>query len=78
VPEVGRIKMNWISVKDRLPNPSDFVIVCVLHPSGNGYSRVPVTARFEDNEWTAVNWMNGTVVDSVTHWMPLPNPPAKP
>ena len=63
----------WISVKDRLPEKSGPVLVCigefqnmttleysVKHHAFNAYDELP------DAENT---------IDNVTHWMPLPEPP---
>jgi hypothetical protein len=52
----------WISVKDRLPeDASDVLIVWV-----DG-----VSIACYDDGWNKI----GTMLRSVTHWMPLPNPP---
>ena len=59
----------WISVKERLPDTEERVLVCLdlekATPIGQD------TDRFVDNRrW--VRW-NG----AVTHWMPLPPPPGE-
>ena len=54
---------DWISVKDRLPNDNERVLVHVVGKPFN------IDAdRFFNSRW--VRW-NGVV----THWMPLPEPP---
>lgn len=61
----------WISVKDRLPDiKGDYL----------GFS--PRWIRFhiiKFDEWTTGSrmrfWMNGSECVSITHWIPLPNPP---
>lgn len=55
----------WISVKDRLPEESERVLVC--RGKDAGYPTLD-TDRFCGEQW--VRWRN-----SVTHWMPLPEPP---
>ena len=60
--------MEWISVKDRLPEPFDQVIIC--RPS-KGAPRVEA-GSLDVNGWWRVY---GTRTKSVTHWMPLPDPP---
>ena len=60
--------MEWISVKDRLPETEDHVLCCTQSKKGDqnivrGYYR-------QDGIW--VSGMNS----NVTHWMPLPDPPA--
>jgi hypothetical protein len=54
--------MKWISVEDRLPEES--CIVLVYH-KGLG-----VMVSFYDKK---INW--GILRASITHWMPLPDPP---
>jgi hypothetical protein len=54
--------MEWISVKDRLPNIMQGVLVWA-HGYSSDYIEIAV---YEGNEFT---------VDNVTHWMPLPEPP---
>jgi hypothetical protein len=64
-------KMKWISVKDRLPNPKgDWVLVyadgainCMGYDEKNGFS-----------DWTYARACNINI-DSITYWMPLPDPP---
>ena len=63
--------MNWISVEDKLPD--DKTIYCLVYVT-NHYLKesFPTVARFnhETDEWS---WVGHT---KVTHWMPLPEPPA--
>ena len=58
--------MKWISVKDRLPELFADVIVC-RRGSAVGPGR-----RITDGWWKVF----GTRVKDVTHWMPMPDPPA--
>ena len=53
----------WISVKDRLPENSNIVLVCVDNIVPEGYVQI--------------GWMLGEFFENkhVTHWMPLPEPP---
>ncbi len=61
--------MEWISVKDRLPEEnntfSEFIVIV------RGAKR-PTVLEYQGHEW----WVdeNGNYYD-VTHWMPLPEPP---
>lgn len=62
--------MEWISVKDRLPeNPDYYLIACpVWSESGQGIGF-----------FTGEKWQDEVVFTEihqyVTHWMPLPEPP---
>ena len=54
----------WISVKDRLPEPTYCVLVV------GAYSEMAIDALGTDGEWMGM-------VEDVTHWMPLPQLPEK-
>lgn len=59
----------WISVKERLPNIRECVIIC----SGNGG---PAEGCMNgDGTWTQYRWSAKFKKEEVTHWMPLPEPP---
>lgn len=61
-------KPEWISVKDRLPEKKNEAYLCSLDSClfpGSQY--ISIRAFCDDGKWEA----NGTV----THWMPLPEPP---
>lgn len=59
----------WISVKDRLPDRFQPVIICRDGPKGTTI----VEEGFRDvGDWWKVY---GTRVKKVTHWMPMPEPP---
>ncbi len=72
----------WVSVEERLPERNGGYIVTTCDegcPAGEGiwYDTVVVFAEYYDGCWT---WNDGTeydLTDIVTHWMPLPAPPAK-
>lgn len=64
--------MEWISVKDRLPEEkrnkfSDKVLTINEHQS--------IAVRIYDYEYVGFN--NPEHTGHITHWMPLPNPPKK-
>jgi len=73
-----RVKQDWISVEERLPEPDAPVLGWVRHHGRvSGYSTCEFLERRGDT-WYNVNesgyplWEN----EDVTHWMPLPDPPA--
>ena len=62
---------HWISVNERLPKAFELVIVC---RAGAEKGTVKVEHGYLDvNGWWKVY---GTRTKHVTHWMPLPEPPA--
>ena len=58
----GVTVQEWISVKDRLPEPTYCVLVV------GAYSEMAIDALGTDGEWMGM-------VEDITHWMPLPKPP---
>lgn len=65
-------EQKWISVKDRLPEP--FVTVLVHMPQETPLPTVHAGYISKDGVW--VGGMFKREADEVTHWMPLPEPPA--
>ena len=70
----------WISVKDRLPDNKEHDWVLAQVVEVNGYMHIPKVMEYRQqrNDWfeETYGWLsehNGLF--SVTHWMPLPNPP---
>lgn len=60
--------MDWISVKDRLPEP--LVDVLTLHVDEiTGKPEIAIEWVDREGEWVYNH------LGSVTHWMPLPAPP---
>lgn len=66
-------EINWIDVKDRLPDARGEYIVC-----GKGLKgKLVSTLNFIEGKWWS-DVFNG-FIDSkkITHWMPLPEPPKR-
>lgn len=57
----------WISVKDRLPDEGASVLIC----TNEGIRSV--SARYGNRFFITI--VEAFTVDTVTHWMPLPEPP---
>ena len=55
----------WISVDDRLPEDDEIVIICTDENFIYAGELVGDTWILDNDSWTA----------TVTHWMPLPQPP---
>lgn len=67
-----QFKPKWIPVSERLPEYGERVLCFTIHGS------IPVCylGYYYDDNGKFVLAYNGTdVVDNVTHWMPLPEPP---
>ena len=64
--------MEWISVKDEKPR-QEFVLV-TRNNCDSPEARKPFEAVYYPalDEWRAIG---GCVIQDVTHWMPLPEPP---
>jgi len=64
--------MKWISVKDRLPENEDVVLIY----AGDEYQDVAMFSNsdFYEFDWEHDGWEHES---EVTHWMPLPVPPEK-
>lgn len=62
---------NWISVKDQLPK--EFVPVLVCRRNRQGGQIVEAGQRGIGGWWLVY----GTRTKSVTHWMPMPDPPVE-
>lgn len=81
--------MEWISVKDRLPEESDVYLVNI-HQEDNErgesadfvitawYQKIPLLFLPEEIGWILLNeWYDHSSVmkNYISHWMPLPEPP---
>lgn len=62
--------MEWISVKDRLPEEGVPVLVCRLIMTSVKYQQEAV---YIEEDWQDGIYFYG--ISNVTHWMPLPEPP---
>ena len=61
----------WVSVKDRLPNDGQDVLAYLY----NGEETRTAPFNYDKGTWYDCV-MNCTVaINSITHWMPLPEPP---
>lgn len=71
------LPMQWISVKDRLPEEplsgiySDTVLACDVE---DGYPFLAVYVP-KYNSWHEHDEAPEGKISVITHWMPLPNPP---
>ena len=61
----GVTVQEWISVKDRLPEKDEIVIICTDDNFIYAGELIGDTWFLDNDSWT----------ETVTHWMPLPHPP---
>lgn len=73
---------NWISVKDKLPEMEQYVLVRIssdLYPSYHYYAeacRTTIEVMGDDYEiWHSPRFTVEKDGNKVTHWMPLPEEP---
>jgi hypothetical protein len=76
----GVTVQEWISVKDRLPDNKENGWVLAQVVEDNGFMHIPKVMEYRQqiNDWfeETYGWLsehNGAF--TVTHWMPLPQPP---
>ena len=76
----NRNGLEWISVKERLPDNKEHDWVLAQVVEDNGYMHIPKVMEYRQNrnDWfeETYGWLSkhkGAFV--VTHWMPLPEPP---
>lgn len=76
----GVTVQEWISVDDRLPDNKEHDWVLAQVVEDNGYMHIPKVMEYRQskNDWfeETYGWIskhNGAF--TVTHWMPLPEPP---
>lgn len=63
----------WINVKDRLPKPGEWVVVCIAdHNTPQCLSLA--TYNDETGEWHTDEWEDGErEIYYPDYWMPIPN-----
>ena len=76
----GVTVQEWISAKDRLPDNKEHDWVLAQVVEDNGFMHIPKVMEYrqQKNDWfeETYGWLsehNGAF--TVTHWMPLPQPP---
>lgn len=65
--------MNWISVKDRLPEDEEAVLVYYRFDDESKMSFYGILTYYVDEPYP--HWQHEGIGLKITHWMPLPEPP---
>lgn len=66
--------MEWISVKDRLPEEGDWILMYISNYRGVDNFRAGMYFKDKDGyDWLSAANLFGQ--PTVTHWQPLPEPP---
>jgi len=76
VEEWNRRASGWISVEDRLPEENCLVLGYPETHRTDGACGVERVVKFDGEFWSTKHGQPGCV--SITHWMPLPDPPEAP
>ncbi len=64
--------LGWISIKERLPGPSEWVVACV-EVDGICTCLTLATYNEETKEWHTDNWIDGEQeVYHPDYWLPIP------
>ena len=63
----------WISVKDKVPESNEIVLVSAQDKDGDRYHALAV--RYPCGDWDSTDEYFNQWDGEVTHWMPLPEPP---
>ena len=76
----GVTVQEWISVEDRLPDNKEHDWVLAQVVEDNGFMHIPRVMEYRQakNDWfeETYGWLSEhDGVFTVTHWMPLPEPP---
>lgn len=69
--------MEWISVKERLPNENQEILFCnndIRDWNGNPVQTTAHCGYFANNG-NFYSWLDSLDRFTPTHWMPLPEPP---
>lgn len=64
--------MEWISVKDKLPEKEKNVLYCDIETEI--YLGMLIDGMDKEIYWSHYDYLED---HDITHWMPLPNPPEK-
>lgn len=64
----------WISVEDRLPEDDEKVLVCAYN-SKLKFSTISIDKYSNRIKWGKFSVLYDAHLWSITHWMPLPEPP---
>lgn len=70
----NNVGCKWISVEDRLPTDNSEVLVC-RYNSKLCFCTIQIDRYDGYGKWDELNSLYDTNIWSVTHWMPLPQPP---
>lgn len=76
---ISELPVPWISIKDRLPEKGQSVIVTIEKDQKNfNHNRVTVDTSWfilDSSQPDGIRWVGIFSGERVTHWMPLPDAP---
>ena len=62
---------DWIDAAKQIP-PEEWVLICVRHSYGPPDVNIGTWDRYRERWGSRIGWK---IAGTVTHWMPLPEPP---
>ena len=75
--ELAKAMTQWIKCSERLPDKAgEYLVVHQTRYCNAPWANVVVAANYRYGDWFCYQ-TNYTLCDFVTHWMPLPAPPAE-
>jgi len=75
IAEADKMMSQWVSVDERLPKPDVFVLA-VMRSKRKGGKSSTVVAAIDSSDGTWFLFGGSDVQGPITHYMPLPAPPA--
>ncbi|MEA0517527.1 DUF551 domain-containing protein [Escherichia coli] len=74
IPQVPVTPDSWISCSDRMPEDTKMLLAFSQGQIVAAYWNW-VTSPIDYKKYRAFTYLSGNILDDVTHWMPLPEPP---
>lgn len=67
--------MNWISVKDRLPEKEQSVLICQIDRIDSAYGSYTIKQAYFNGKLKFIWCSCCSDIQEPTHWMPIPKDP---
>ena len=67
---------DWLALETGYPPADTLVLLCETHYAGLPYQSQVIEVGYWDAQRQVWRWRGGQLSGTVTHWQPLPEPPA--